>query len=113
MFGFSQPDVPQIDAAGVMKAIQEKKDCVIIDVRTVDEVAKGKIKESINIPIDEVKSKIEKIVPDKNKTVYVHCLSGTRSAIAANEMIKMGYKNVYSMTSGMLAWRAKKYPISI
>lgn len=111
MFGFNQPKVPQINAEDVLHAIQEKKDVLLLDVRTEGEVGRGKIENSINIPVDEVEKRIESEVPDKNATIYVYCLSGSRSTIAVDQMIKMGYKNVFSMTSGLLAWRAKNLPL--
>lgn len=111
MFGFSQPKVPQINAEDVLHAIQEKKDVLLLDVRTKDEVGRGKIENSINIPVDEVEKRIESEFPNKDATIYVYCLSGSRSTIAVDQMIKMGYKNVFSMTSGLLAWRSKNLPL--
>lgn len=113
MFGIHQPSVPEIDAEKVFEAISSKKDFVLLDVRTPQELLRGKISGSINVPVDEIGEKVESIAPDKNKTTYVYCLSGSRSEVAVGQMIKMGYKNVFSMTSGMLAWRAKKYPLTM
>lgn len=95
-----------ISAEEVKKAIDEKQDIVLLDVRTPAEYAKGSITGSINVPVDSVSEKISSFIPDKTKTVYVYCLSGSRSMMAADMLIKLGYTNVYSMTSGLLAWRA-------
>ena len=110
MFGFSGPTVPQIDADSLLTKIKSKEDFVLLDVRTPQEVEKGKIEGSVNIPVDRVAEEVEKVIPDKSKTIYVYCLSGSRSTAAVDAMIKMGYKNVFSMTSGLLSWRAKNYP---
>jgi len=104
---------PQITADEVYKVIQEKNDVVLLDVRTVDEFSKGKIEESINIPVDEIENRIIDSIPDKLKTIYVYCLSGSRSDIAVSIMKQLGYKNAFSMTSGLLIWRSKKYPLVI
>ena len=112
MLGDIKHKVPEIDASEVFKEIQAKKDVQILDVRTEAEYSRGNIVGSINIPVDKVSLEVEKILPDKNKTTYVYCLSGSRSTVAVEEMMKIGYKNVYSMTSGLLSWRSKQYPLS-
>lgn len=110
MFNFFQPNVPQIDATEVKKAIDAKEAFMLLDVRTPQEFAKGSIAGSVNIPVDEVQAKIEGLIPDKKNTVYVYCLSGSRSIHAVEVMVKLGYSHVYDMRSGLLAWRAKGYP---
>lgn len=112
MFGFSQPNVPQIDTSKVKDAIDSHKDIVLLDVRTEGEYSKNHIQGSINIPVNHISVRFEKEVVNKKKTIYVYCLSGSRSSQAVKEMIEPGYKDVFSMASGLLAWRAKKYPLT-
>lgn len=112
MFGFGMPDVPEIEAQEVFDNIQKSKDTVIVDVRTPHEYSRGFIAGSINIPVSELVEKIEREVPDKTKTIYVYCLSGSRSTTAVAVMSKMGYANVFSMKSGLLAWRMNQLPLS-
>lgn len=83
----------------------------IIDVRTPMEVTRGKIKNSLNLPLDFFESEIERKVKDKNSEVYLYCLSGSRSIMAAQIMEQKGYKNVFNVLSGLLAWRSKGYPL--
>mgnify|MGYP003477220683 CR=1 FL=1 len=111
MFGFNLPKVPEIDAQDVMSAIEKKDDFVLLDVRTEGEFSKNRIEGSINIPVDQIPQTVEKELPDKEKTTYVYCLSGSRSTSAVDIMVQMGYKNVFSITSGLLAWRAKNLPL--
>jgi adenylyltransferase/sulfurtransferase len=110
MFNFG-PKIPEISVETVKNAIDNGDNVTIVDVRTPDEVTKGKIKNSINIPLDDFENNIEKRIPNKKQTVYVYCLSGSRSAMALQIMEQKGYKSAFSMTSGMLAWRAKKFPV--
>lgn len=105
------PNIPQITADEVYAALQNKKECVLLDVRTPGEYSRGKIEGSLNIPVDTVSTGITTALPDKNKTIYVYCLSGSRSIIAVDTMKQLGYTSVYSMTSGLLMWRSKKYPL--
>lgn len=90
--------------------IDSQTDITIIDVRTPQELERGKIAHSINIPLDLFDEQILEKVPDKNTEVYLYCLSGSRSVIAAQIMNSKGYKNVNNVISGMLAWRSKSYP---
>jgi rhodanese-related sulfurtransferase len=101
--------IPQISADEVQKAINEKKDIILLDVRTPEEYGRGKIEGSMNISVENIHDQITTAVPDKNKTIYVYCLSGSRSEVAVAMMKQLGYENVYSMTSGLLMWRSKKY----
>lgn len=101
----------QIDARDVYKKIQAKEDFVLLDVRTSMEFSGGRIAGSINLPVDQVQDLVEKILPDKEKTVYVYCLSGSRSIAAVEIMRQLGYKNVFSVISGLMAWRVYKLPL--
>jgi phage shock protein E len=53
---------------------------------------------------------IEEKVPDPNATVICHCGGGGRSALVAETLQKMGYKNVRSMAGGLKAWKAAGLP---
>ena len=112
MDDFSEPNVPQVTAEDVKKAIEEKEACILLDVRTPGEYVRGKIAGSINLPVDKVDCDVLKVVPDKSAKVYVYCLSGSRSIHAVDAMVKLGYTNVFDMEHGLLAWRAKYFPVA-
>lgn len=112
MFDITEPNVPQITAEEVKKSIDAKEDVTLLDVRTVGEYSRGKIEGGINLPVDEVACKIETVIPDKSKKIYVYCLSGSRSVHAVDAMVKLGYTNVFNVISGLLAWRAKGFTVT-
>jgi rhodanese-related sulfurtransferase len=112
MFNFFQPKVEEVDVDVVKKAMDGHQTMILLDVRTPGEFASGKLEGAINVPLDMVSSTIEKELPDKNETIYVYCLSGSRSVHAVDAMAKLGYKNVYNVTSGLLAWRVKGHPVA-
>lgn len=68
---------------------------IVVDVRTKDEYQEGHVKDSINIPYDEIDSNISL---DKSKTILVYCRSGVRSKKAKSSLISLGYQ-VYDMGS--------------
>ena len=71
-----------------------KAGAVIVDVRTPDEYKGGHIKNSINIPLNNLSSQLSKI--KKDKTVIVCCASGMRSASAKSVLKSAGYADVYN-----------------
>lgn len=111
MFDYPEPKVPRATADKLKKALDDKENIIVLDVRTTGEYSRGKIAGSINIPLDEVKKKVEIVIPDKQAKIYVYCLSGSRSVFAVDEMIRLGYKNVYNIPNGLLVWRATNYPL--
>lgn len=111
MLNFGAAKVSQLDVKDLYNAIKQKETCVILDVRTPLEYERGKVEGSINLPVDKIRAEVEEVIPDKEKKVYVYCLSGSRSVIAVEIMIKLGYKNVFDIKSGLLAWRVNKFPI--
>lgn len=101
----------QISAEEVKNALDKSNNLVILDVRSGEEVARGKIAGSIHIPMNELESKINSAVPDKKTKIVVYCLSGSRSFIAAEILENLGYKDVFDMSNGLLAWRSKGYAL--
>ena len=83
---------------------------VIVDVREKDEWEEEHIPDAIHMSRGMLELDIEEKVPDVGTTVIVHCGGGGRSALAAESLQKMGYKNVRSMAGGFKAWKAAGLP---
>ena len=84
-----------ITAAEAYRMISELDDYIILDVRAESEYQKKRIPGAISIPFRQVKDRAEKELPDKGAMIFVHCRSGGRSTLAAKELIRLGYANVY------------------
>ena len=89
------------------KLIQERPDIIILDVRTPQEWREGSLPNTVNIDVkaDDFTDKVNKL--DKNKTYLVHCRSGKRSTKAVGIMEKNGFKDIFHMDGGYLAWKKK------
>jgi rhodanese-related sulfurtransferase len=85
-------------------------DAVIVDVREKDEWDEEHIPDAIHLSRGTIELDIEEKVPDTNAMVVCHCGGGGRSALAAESLQKMGYKNVRSMAGGFKAWKAIGLP---
>lgn len=68
---------------------------IVIDVRTPQEFDRGKVPESINIPVDRITANAERI-KGMNRPVIFCCASGNRSSNAVNIMKEKGLKDVYN-----------------
>ncbi|SDF20203.1 Rhodanese-related sulfurtransferase [Dyadobacter soli] len=86
------------------KQLNKAGDAQLLDVRTPDEYGEGHLANAANVDYKsaDFKEKITKL--DKNKPVYVYCLSGGRSAAAATALHESGFKEVYDMKGGYLKW---------
>ncbi len=76
-----------------IKEWKNTADGILLDVRTKEEYNDYHIEGSINIPLDSLDAVNQKIT-NKNATIFVHCLSGARSADATNYLVSQGYNNV-------------------
>ena len=81
-------------------------EAVIVDVRDRDEWEEGHIPGATHMSRGTIELDIEEKVPDPNAMIICHCGGGGRSALAAESLQKMGYKNVRSMAGGFKAWKA-------
>lgn len=95
--------VKKISPEEAKKRLEANEPIVILDVREKTEYAEQHIPNSINLPLNNIGA-VTQHVPDKNTVIFVYCLSGRRSANAAGQMAKMGYKNIYNL-GGISSWK--------
>ena len=76
---------------------------ILVDVRTEEEHSKYYIKDSINVPLDNIKE-LPDLIEDKETIIILYCQTGERSKEAAKELAKLGYQNIYSLDGGLINW---------
>ena len=76
-----------------------KQGALVIDVRNPGEFNSGHVPGALNIPLGDLSSELPRCVPDRNKVLLLHCLSGARSGIARQQLRRMGYLNSFNMGS--------------
>lgn len=81
-------------------------EATIVDVRDKDEWDEEHIPGAIHMSRGTIELDIEEKVPDTNAMIITHCGGGGRSALAAESLKKMGYKDVRSIAGGLKAWKA-------
>jgi rhodanese-related sulfurtransferase len=83
----------------------------LVDVREDNEWQKGHAQGAIHLGKGIIERDIENTIPDHNAEIVLYCGGGYRSALAADALQKMGYKNVISMDGGWKRWRELEYPV--
>ena len=83
---------------------------MLIDVREADDFSKEHAPGAIGLSKGVVELKIEERVPDVGAEIICYCGGGSRSALVADNLQKMGYTNVKSLTGGFKAWREQNLP---
>jgi rhodanese-related sulfurtransferase len=102
--------VQSVDAVS-FKNLSEKENTIILDVRTPQEVAEGKIPNAtvINIYDPEFETKVKQL--DKEKSILIYCSAGVRSAKAAEFLTEQGYPSVYHLEGGLGDWYQNGFPL--
>ncbi len=85
-------------------------EAVIVDVREKDEWDQEHIPDATHMSRGTIELDIEEKIPDKDAMIVCHWGGGGRSALAAESLKKMGYKNARSMAGGFKAWKAAGFP---
>ncbi len=71
----------------------------LVDVRSADEYRGDHLDRSINLPLDQIEAQAGTKLPDQQRPVLLYCLSGTRSAMAARTLKRLGYEQVHNLGS--------------
>jgi rhodanese-related sulfurtransferase len=95
----------------VEKRIKRGDKFILVDVREESEFAKDHLPGAIHLGKGVIERDIEQRVPDLNAEMILYCGGGFRSALAADNLQKMGYTNVISMDGGIRGWREKAFPL--
>jgi rhodanese-related sulfurtransferase len=96
-----------------IKAMLDRKEkFTLVDVREESEYAADHLPRAIHLGKGVIERDIETRVPDLDTPLVLYCGGGFRSALAADNLQKMGYRNVLSMDGGIRGWREKNFPLT-
>ena len=99
-----KPNITEISIDEAETLLQSSTSPFLIDVRDADEFATGHLPHAHHISKGWIEAKINSVTTDKNAPILLYCGGGNRSALAAYNLKKMGYKYVMSMDGGFKAW---------
>lgn len=101
----ARKEIQEIQPPDLKRMLDAGEDFSLIDVREADEQAKGTIPGAAKLPRGILERDIEQVTADKSRKIVLYCGGGYRSALAAVNLQKMGYKNVISMDGGWRGWQ--------
>ncbi|MEP7076944.1 MAG: rhodanese-like domain-containing protein [Acidobacteriota bacterium] len=105
-----QDDAPRISLADAKKDYDDGA-AVIVDVRAEDIYKQEHVKGSINMTFENMKEKAKSLPKDKKIITYCSCPAEHSAAAMVLELKKKGFKNVFAMLGGTLAWKNAGYPM--
>lgn len=103
--------VDEITPEEVKKKLESDEDFRLIDVRETDEWEQVRIPGAEHLGKGIIERDIEEEIPDNKEELVLYCGGGYRSALAADNLQKMGYKNVKSLMGGFRSWTEAGLPI--
>jgi rhodanese-related sulfurtransferase len=101
----AKKEIQEIDIADLKKMQQSGEDFSLIDVRDKQDADEGMIPQAVNISRGMLEHNIDQVTADKNRKIVLYCGGGSRSALAAQSLKKMGFKNVISLAGGFKGWK--------
>jgi len=96
----------------VKAKLDRKEKLLLIDVREESEYAADHLPGAVHLGKGIIERDVEARVPDQNTPMVLYCGGGFRSALAADNLQKMGYTQVLSMDGGIRGWREKGFSLT-
>jgi len=106
----SKKRIKEIDFRDIKKRLDAGEKFILVDTREDNEWQRGHIPNAIHLGKGIIERDIEAAIPDKSAPLVLYCGGGFRSALAADNLQKMGYKNVVSMDGGWRGWTEAGFP---
>ena len=104
--------IREVSVDDVKTKLDRGEKFVLVDVREESEWAKDHLPGAIHLGKGVIERDVEQRVSDLNTPMVLYCGGGYRSALAADNLQQMGYRNVLSMDGGIREWREKGFPLS-
>jgi rhodanese-related sulfurtransferase len=116
-------EVAEVSISKLQKILQQNPQAIVIDIREVSETDSGSIPGATLIPRGVLEMQIDSVPSIQQRfatldelalqPVYLLCRSGARSVFSAISLQQMGFKEVYSIKGGFLAWQTAGYEVSV
>jgi len=101
----AKKEIKEIDADELKRMQKSDEEFILLDVREPDEHARGIIAGAVPMTRGRLELDIDQATTDKNAKIVCYCGGGSRSALAAQTLKKMGYKNPISLIGGYRGWK--------
>ena len=103
--------VQEADFRDIKRRLETRDKITLVDVREESEWAQGHLPGAVHLGKGVIERDVEQAFPDKTAPLVLYCGGGYRSALAADNLQKMGYTNVISMDGGWRGWTDAGFPV--
>jgi rhodanese-related sulfurtransferase len=103
--------IKEEDYREIKKKLDAGEKMILVDTREDNEWARGHVPGAVHLSKGVIERDIERAIPDKESTIVLYCGGGYRSALAADNLQKMGYRKVISMDGGWRGWTESGFPV--
>lgn len=107
---YSQPHYRAVSAAEAAELIRNVHP-LILDVRTPGEFQKGRLKNALLIPVQQLQARYREISGFQDRDILIYCATGNRSTVAAKVLIDNGFKRIYNLRHGIHDWHRNGFQI--
>src|SRR5437879_6366898 len=101
-------EVDEVDASDARARLG---DALFVDIREQDEWDEGHIPGAVHVPRGNLESRIEGLVPGRDRALVLYCAGGSRSAFGAKSLGELGYSNVVSLAGGFTDWKRNGFEV--
>ena len=102
--------ISEISAADAAQEVE--RGALLIDVREAEDWEEGHVPGAVHMPRGTIELDIEEKAPALDTPIICHCGGGSRSALVAESLQRMGYTNVKSLVGGFKAWKLAGLPVA-
>ena len=106
-------EIDEISSIDAQERRASRDGALFVDVREPDEWDEGHIPGAVHVPRGRLESRVEGLVPDKQRPLVVYCSGGTRSAFASKVLGELGYENVVNLAGGFTDWKRNGFEVTI
>jgi molybdopterin/thiamine biosynthesis adenylyltransferase/rhodanese-related sulfurtransferase len=108
----TKSEIDEIGSADARELHAAPDSPLFLDVREREEWEEGYVPGAVHVPRGNLESRIEGLVPDKDRDIVVYCAGGSRSAFAAKSLEELGYARVRSLTGGFVDWKRNGFEVA-
>jgi rhodanese-related sulfurtransferase len=101
-------------AVSTLEATQliNRKDALVIDVRSSDDYARGHVLNARNVPAGQMPTRLDELQKFKSRPIILTCQNGTTATASCEVLRKAGFGEVYLLTGGIAAWEQAGLPVA-
>ncbi len=104
--------IREVSVTAVREKLKKGQSLHFVDIREDHEWSRGHAEGAVHLGKGIIERDIEALVPDPDAEIVLYCGGGYRSALSADALQRMGYRNVFSMAGGYKEWVASGNPVS-